>query len=444
MWCIFWKRPHSLSAVPSHSTRGPLSQVACLKKCSKLLKLCSSPKTWAVLYFLIFYCSIFIVAVEWKRGKSTGTDSSGSRHPQSCGTANVVHRFIQGRWKEATVVKPSQALFYVNLRLSEVIKQRSECDSQTGVTRSSDAGFWWRHERRRCEVGRVRTSVHHLQACGTYESEPMTAMTCLCSSHCFSPKTSFHFLLHDCLVQCENKRAASQWTGIPFSKEGSPRLETHLKALLSLQLTVSWICWLETMLRLKGGRWPLWEKLLSGLRLRAGTLSVEVLYSPVSALFARQCGFLQAKYALCFTGKRQVWLVWCVCVFSVQSRPVASCGKTAIIPAVDLELQLYPSQQELPAATLMNTWQFLLPPPLKDHLLVSRPSEKPHRPRAFSAGSLIVIPTANLSLLPFAAALGANLCNFSGDVMISWRELRPPLGRPDLLVLSFLWQVTMV
>lgn len=64
----------------------------------------------------------------------------------------------------------------------------------------------------------------------------------------------------------------------------------------------------------------------------------------------------------CFTGKRQVWLVWCVCVFSVQNRPVASCGNTAIIPAVDLELQLYPSQQELPAATLMNTWQFLLPP----------------------------------------------------------------------------------
>lgn len=31
--------------------------------------------------------------------------------------------------------------FYVNLRLSEVIKRRNECDSLTGVTRSSDAGF---------------------------------------------------------------------------------------------------------------------------------------------------------------------------------------------------------------------------------------------------------------------------------------------------------------
>lgn len=46
----------------------------------------------------------------------------------------------------------------------------------------------------------------------------------------------------------------------------------------------------------------------------------------------------------------------CVCIVSFQA---TSSGKTVIIPAVELELWLFPSEYQLLAFTLIITWQLL-------------------------------------------------------------------------------------
>lgn len=65
------------------------------------------------------------------------------------------------------------------------------------------------YENRNVNLGKNGPTVHHLQACGSYESHLMTRMTCL-ASFCFAPKI---LMVSISVVwqKCRNSTEAAMW-----------------------------------------------------------------------------------------------------------------------------------------------------------------------------------------------------------------------------------------